>query len=73
MSNDNPSTQTADPKLYEAVKRAADMCHAGKDGECHWSRCPQIRDGYCDANGNPILLLGREHRFCPLPGWGDDE
>lgn len=39
------------------------MCHAGKDGECTWSKCPQDRDGEPEKTG----------RFCPLPGWGDED
>ena len=38
-------------------------CAAGKDGECNWADCPQLRDGEPEKSG----------RFCPLPGWGDYE
>lgn len=37
-------------------------CHAGKDGECHWENCPQLRDGEPEQHG----------RHCPLPHWTDD-
>lgn len=38
-------------------------CAAGKDVECYHEGCPQLRDG------EPA----KSDRFCPLPGWGDDE
>jgi hypothetical protein len=31
-------------------------CHAGKDGECNWKRCPQAREGEPEKTG----------RHCPL-------
>lgn len=38
-------------------------CHAGKDGECNWEGCPQLRDGEPAATG----------RHCPrdLPDRGE--
>lgn len=36
-------------------------CHSGRDGECSWERCPQLRDG------EPV----RSGRHCPLD-WHDD-
>jgi hypothetical protein len=33
-----------------------ESCHAHRDGECLWERCPQIRDGEPKASG----------RHCPL-------
>lgn len=33
-----------------------DHCHAARDGECMWRRCPQIRDDEPKATG----------RHCPL-------
>lgn len=33
-----------------------DHCHAGSDGECNWSKCPQIKDGEPEKSG----------RHCPL-------
>lgn len=38
-------------------------CHAGKDGECHWVMCPQLRDGEPEAT----------HRHCPLDAASDYE
>ena len=31
-------------------------CHGGRDGECHWEECPQLRDGEPEKSG----------RHCPL-------
>jgi hypothetical protein len=31
-------------------------CHAGRDGECNWKGCPQLRDGEPEKSG----------RHCPL-------
>lgn len=39
------------------------ICHAGKDGECDGKDCPQEKDEEPESTG----------RFCPLPGWGDEE
>ena len=61
-------------KLYRKVVEARPgtagaltICHAASDGECTHPRCPQILDGYCDSNGNPIGPPSRPHRDCPLP------
>ncbi len=40
-----------------------DHCHAGRDGECNWKACPQIRDNEPTATG----------RHCPLDVWRDEE
>jgi uncharacterized protein (DUF1778 family) len=32
------------------------FCHAGRDGDCDWPECPQIREGEPEATG----------RHCPL-------
>lgn len=32
------------------------ICHADRDGECHWSECPQLRDGEPAKSG----------RSCPI-------
>lgn len=31
-------------------------CHAGKDGDCYWKECPQLRDKEPETSG----------RHCPL-------
>ncbi len=36
-------------------------CHGREDGECHWKRCPQLRDGEPERSG----------RHCPLDKYGD--
>ena len=41
---------------------APKICHAHRDGECHWEQCPQLRDGEPAATG----------RSCPLPLDPDD-
>lgn len=33
-----------------------DGCHAGRDGECNWTKCPQTRDGEPE----------KTRRHCPL-------
>lgn len=38
-------------------------CHSGRDGECGWKDCPQIRDGEPKKTG----------RSCPLYVWHDDD
>ncbi len=37
-------------------------CHGREDGECHWKRCPQLRDGEPERSG----------RHCPLDNRGED-
>ena len=37
-------------------------CHGDRDGECFWSRCPQLCDGEPEATG----------RHCPLDVFYDD-
>lgn len=44
-----------------AVARAAlldqgDRCHAGRDGDCVWANCPQLRDGEPIATGRHYPL-----------------
>lgn len=46
----------------EAAKQAC-RCHAGKDGECYWEQCPQIRDG------EPM----KSARYCPYDNYCNDE
>lgn len=41
---------------YVEVRTTA--CHAGMDGECFWSECPQLRDD------EPV----KSGRHCPLDG-----
>lgn len=38
-------------------------CHAGQDGDCIWSECPQNRDGEPQKSG----------RSCPIYAWHLDE
>ncbi|WP_167668406.1 hypothetical protein [Roseomonas gilardii] len=44
-------------------KKAPQHCHGGRDGECNWKRCPQIRDNEPEATG----------RHCPLDTGDDDD
>jgi len=39
-----------------SISGAYPHCHAGRDGECCWPYCPQLRDGEPEATG----------RHCPL-------
>ena len=45
-------------EFYEGVR-----CHAGKDGDCIWTACPQLRDGEPKRSG----------RHCPFDTEKDDE
>jgi hypothetical protein len=38
-------------------------CRGGKDGECIWEKCPQLRDGEPDRSG----------RHCPMDKHEDQE
>lgn len=38
-------------------------CQAGKDGDCYWKDCPQLRDKEPEKNG----------RACPLFNYYEDE
>lgn len=42
--------------LELAIEREIKGCQAGKDGDCYWKACPQLRDG------EP----GKTGRHCPL-------
>lgn len=53
-------TQTIDSATAEAPEP---HCHAGKDGDCIWKNCPQLRDG------EPV----KSGRRCPLDIKVDDE
>lgn len=43
------------PRVFNKVNNE-NYCHAGRDGECNWVGCPQLRDGEPEATG----------RHCPL-------
>lgn len=36
-------------------------CRAGRDGDCYWAHCPQLRDGEPESTG----------RSCPFPHFTD--
>lgn len=40
-----------------------EKCHAARDGECIWKKCPQLRDNEPKTSG----------RHCPLDERDDDE
>lgn len=44
-------------------KKVPQYCHGGRDGECNWKRCPQIRDNEPETTG----------RHCPLDNGDDDD
>ena len=44
-------------------KTTKEWCHGGRDGECIWQKCPQLRDNEPNATG----------RHCPLDVSDDDE
>jgi hypothetical protein len=48
-----PASDAGEPTYIEVRTTA---CHAGSDGDCSWSGCPQLRDGEPRATG----------RHCPL-------
>lgn len=65
---DNQADALATIERIEAsvrVVRPADYphCQAGRDGECNWTHCPQLRDG------EPA----RSRRHCPKDTRSDDE
>lgn len=60
---DKPDLNTTPERRLTWDTPVDQMCRAGKDGECNWCNCPQERDGEPARSG----------RFCPLPGWGDDD
>ena len=51
------------PVFTQAQVNAGVRCHAGRDGECFWSDCPQERDVAQRATG----------RHCPLDRQTDDD
>ena len=53
-------TQTIDPTEAKAPEP---HCQAGKDGDCIWKGCPQLRDD------EPV----KSGRHCPLDTGVDDE
>lgn len=57
MASDEPMTTPT----WEPVKadKPGPRCHAGRDGECYWKGCPQLRDREPEATG----------RDCPLWDW----
>lgn len=52
------------PNLAVAGFSDNDHCHAGRDGECIWGRCPQDADGR--ANYQTLCVLAaRDLKRCP--------
>lgn len=51
------------PAAGQATTNTRLLCHAGRDGECHWRRCPQLRDNEPNATG----------RHCPLDKEDEEE
>lgn len=49
--------------LKEKPSSQAESCHADRDGECKWRRCPQLRDGEPEKSG----------RHCPIDVEKNDE
>lgn len=43
--------------LLEQTRMAASGCQAGRDGECRWQYCPQLRDGEPGKTGRPCPIL----------------
>jgi len=50
------------PGMQPRAMRESAGCHAGTDGDCYWSECPQIMDGEPHKSG----------RSCPLCNSADD-
>ena len=40
-----PEVLRLGPDWMDAAPLLVSRCHAGKDGDCEWSECPQVRDG----------------------------
>lgn len=65
-NEENPSWETFSAVLAllsDSKEVTPDHCHAGMDGDCVWSGCPQERDGEPMKSG----------RNCPLQGRHDDD
>jgi hypothetical protein len=45
-----------------ATTASSNDCHAQRDGDCHWPKCPQLRDGEPHKSG----------RHCPLDILSED-
>jgi hypothetical protein len=48
-------------------------CRAGKDGECCWSQCPQVRDKEPEGTGKDtapwmLRMTNYDHPTTPYPG-----
>lgn len=56
IDTDVPAENTA--QQFESLTR----CAAARDGECHHSQCPQLRDNEPHATG----------RHCPIDNWDDE-
>lgn len=49
--------------MTDKTQTTEEWCHGGRDGECIWRKCPQLRDDEPRATG----------RHCPLDVRDDDE
>lgn len=56
---DRPRPVAFEPLPAEPVVH----CKAGRDHECNWRDCPQLRDGEPEKTG----------RSCPLPDWPEPD
>jgi hypothetical protein len=49
--------------MRDVAGESRNRCHAGQDGDCSWTQCPQSRDNEPERSG----------RHCPLDVRSDDE
>lgn len=40
-------------------------CHAGQDGDCNWSKCPQLRDNEPHTTGRHCPIDDGERHWVP--------
>lgn len=59
QADGDPGVRNADMRVYYGLAMG---CHAGRDGDCTWRDCPQLRDD------EPV----RSGRHCPLDVVVDD-
>ena len=47
----SPQWSEEEARRLQAFFEDSTICHAGRDGDCTWSGCPQLRDGEPKATG----------------------
>jgi hypothetical protein len=55
-----PGARITPTKPLKVLRDDPNTCHAGRDGDCYWQRCPQLRDGEPKKSGRSCPLWRRE-------------